>query len=100
MAALMGHGDSTSHSSVPSHPWMFFLWALSTLLSQVCCFNLDTTHTLHKLGDRGTFFGFSVALHQQLNPEPQSCAARAWTKAQWEAGSELSRILLCGLHAH
>ncbi|XP_047204233.1 integrin alpha-7 isoform X4 [Girardinichthys multiradiatus] len=72
MAALMGHEDSTSHSSVPSHPCMFFLWALSTLLSQVCCFNLDTTHTLHKLGDRGTFFGFSVALHQQLNPEPQS----------------------------
>uniref|UniRef100_A0A8C8A2K2 Integrin subunit alpha 7 n=1 Tax=Oryzias sinensis TaxID=183150 RepID=A0A8C8A2K2_9TELE len=42
------------------------------LFSQVWCFNLDTTHTLHKLGDRGTFFGFSVALHQQLTPEPQS----------------------------
>uniref|UniRef100_A0A672IAX2 Integrin alpha-2 domain-containing protein n=1 Tax=Salarias fasciatus TaxID=181472 RepID=A0A672IAX2_SALFA len=35
-------------------------------------FNLDTTHTLHKLGDRGTFFGFSLALHQQLTPESQS----------------------------
>uniref|UniRef100_A0A671YT98 Integrin subunit alpha 7 n=1 Tax=Sparus aurata TaxID=8175 RepID=A0A671YT98_SPAAU len=35
-------------------------------------FNLDTTHTLHKLGDHGTFFGFSLALHQQLTPEPQS----------------------------
>uniref|UniRef100_A0A7N6C3B0 Integrin subunit alpha 7 n=1 Tax=Anabas testudineus TaxID=64144 RepID=A0A7N6C3B0_ANATE len=41
-------------------------------LSQVWAFNLDTTHTLHKLGDRGTFFGFSLALHQQLTPEPQS----------------------------
>ncbi|KAM4582392.1 integrin alpha-7 isoform 1-T1 [Fundulus diaphanus] len=72
MAALTGHGDTASLSSVSSHPWMFFLWALSTLSCQVCCFNLDTTHTLHKLGDQGTFFGFSVALHQQLNPEPQS----------------------------
>uniref|UniRef100_A0A3B3VJV1 Integrin subunit alpha 7 n=1 Tax=Poecilia latipinna TaxID=48699 RepID=A0A3B3VJV1_9TELE len=44
----------------------------SALLHHVYCFNLDTTHTLHKLGDRGTFFGFSVALHQQLNPKPQS----------------------------
>uniref|UniRef100_A0A669ERJ0 Integrin subunit alpha 7 n=1 Tax=Oreochromis niloticus TaxID=8128 RepID=A0A669ERJ0_ORENI len=35
-------------------------------------FNLDTTHTLHKLGDPGTFFGFSLALHQQRNPDPQS----------------------------
>uniref|UniRef100_H3DBH0 Integrin subunit alpha 7 n=1 Tax=Tetraodon nigroviridis TaxID=99883 RepID=H3DBH0_TETNG len=35
-------------------------------------FNLDATHTLHKLGDGGTFFGFSVALHQQISPEPQS----------------------------
>uniref|UniRef100_A0A7N6F602 Integrin subunit alpha 7 n=1 Tax=Anabas testudineus TaxID=64144 RepID=A0A7N6F602_ANATE len=42
------------------------------LLCQVWAFNLDTTHTLHKLGDRGTFFGFSLALHQQLTPEPQS----------------------------
>ncbi|KAM4613739.1 integrin alpha-7 [Polymixia lowei] len=38
----------------------------------VCGFNLDTTHTLHKLGDHGSFFGFSLALHQQLTPEPQS----------------------------
>ncbi|XP_016525794.1 integrin alpha-7 isoform X3 [Poecilia formosa] len=73
MAALMGHGDpAASLSSVSSHPWVFFLLALSSLLSHVYCFNLDTTHTLHKLGDRGTFFGFSVALHQQLNPKPQS----------------------------
>ncbi|XP_051931400.1 integrin alpha-7 isoform X2 [Hippocampus zosterae] len=51
---------------------MGLLWALLTLLNHVGAFNLDTTHTLHKLGDRGTFFGFSLALHQQLTPEPQS----------------------------
>uniref|UniRef100_A0AAX7TFL5 Integrin alpha-2 domain-containing protein n=1 Tax=Astatotilapia calliptera TaxID=8154 RepID=A0AAX7TFL5_ASTCA len=42
------------------------------LLPFVWGFNLDTTHTLHKLGDPGTFFGFSLALHQQRNPDPQS----------------------------
>ncbi|XP_071991205.1 integrin alpha-7 isoform X1 [Engystomops pustulosus] len=33
-------------------------------------FNLDVTHTLIKDGDKGSFFGFSVALHKQLRPEP------------------------------
>lgn len=70
MAALVGHGNTVSSCS--SHPWTSLLWALLTLLSQVWGFNLDTTHTLHKLGDHGTFFGFSLALHQQINPEPQS----------------------------
>ncbi|CAL9703941.1 unnamed protein product [Knipowitschia caucasica] len=46
-----------------------FFWAF---LSQVQSFNLDTDHALHKLGDRGTFFGFSLALHQQVTPDPQS----------------------------
>ncbi|XP_070700412.1 integrin alpha-7 isoform X2 [Pempheris klunzingeri] len=70
MAAPVGHGCSPSSCS--PHPWTAILWALLTLLSQVWGFNLDTTHTLHKLGDHGTFFGFSLALHQQLTPEPQS----------------------------
>uniref|UniRef100_A0A8C6LC35 Integrin subunit alpha 7 n=1 Tax=Nothobranchius furzeri TaxID=105023 RepID=A0A8C6LC35_NOTFU len=69
MAAQMGHGNTFPFSF---HLWTFFSMALITLLTQVRCFNLDTTHTLHKLGDRYTFFGFSVALHQQLNPESQS----------------------------
>ncbi|XP_074526414.1 integrin alpha-7 isoform X2 [Halichoeres trimaculatus] len=72
MAALVGHGNTVSLSSCSSHPWTSLLWALLTLISHVRGFNLDTTHTLHKLGDRDTFFGFSVALHQQLTPEPQS----------------------------
>ncbi|XP_072237971.1 integrin alpha-7 isoform X2 [Leuresthes tenuis] len=72
MAALLGHGNTVSLSSPSSHRWTIIISALLTVLSQVWCFNLDTTHTLHKLGDRGTFFGFSLALHQQLTPEPQS----------------------------
>ncbi|XP_008280314.1 integrin alpha-7 isoform X2 [Stegastes partitus] len=72
MAALVGHGNTASPSSRPSHRWTTLIWALLTLIYQVWGFNLDTTHTLHKLGDRGTFFGFSLALHQQLTPDPQS----------------------------
>ncbi|XP_035517386.1 integrin alpha-7 [Morone saxatilis] len=72
MAALVGHGNTVSLSPCSSHPWTTLLWALLSLSSQVLGFNLDTTHTLHKLGDHGTFFGFSLALHQQLTPEPQS----------------------------
>ncbi|XP_017264296.1 integrin alpha-7 isoform X1 [Kryptolebias marmoratus] len=72
MAALMGHRHTFPLSSCSSHLWTFLIGALFALCSQVFCFNLDTTHTLHKLGDHGTFFGFSVALHQQLNPESQS----------------------------
>lgn len=72
-----------------SHPWTTtLLWALLTLLTQVWGFNLDTTHTLHKLGDHGTFFGFSLALHQQLTPEPQS-----WWVGQ--CGTECSLCVLC-----
>lgn len=87
MTALMGHGNTVSLSPCSSHRWTTLLWVLLTLLSQVWSFNLDTTHTLHKLGDHGTFFGFSLALHQQLTPEPQSW----WVS---ECGTE---IVLCVL---
>ncbi|XP_032368683.1 integrin alpha-7 isoform X3 [Etheostoma spectabile] len=72
MAALVGHGNTVSLSSCSSHRWTTLICALLFLLGKVWGFNLDTTHTLHKLGDHGTFFGFSLALHQQLTPEPQS----------------------------
>uniref|UniRef100_A0A3Q1BEE9 Integrin alpha-2 domain-containing protein n=1 Tax=Amphiprion ocellaris TaxID=80972 RepID=A0A3Q1BEE9_AMPOC len=72
MAAPVGHGNTASPSCRPSHRWTTLIWALLTLLCQVWGFNLDTTHTLHKLGDQGTFFGFSLALHQHLTPDPQS----------------------------
>lgn len=72
MAALVGHGNAHPLSSHSSKLWTTFILGVLTLLSQVWGFNLDTTHTLHKLGDPGTFFGFSLALHQQRNPDPQS----------------------------
>ncbi|XP_058487553.1 integrin alpha-7 isoform X2 [Solea solea] len=68
MAVPVGHGNMASLSSA----WTTLFWVLLTLSNQVWGFNLDTTHTLHKLGDHGTFFGFSLALHQQITPEPQS----------------------------
>uniref|UniRef100_A0A3Q4M8H6 Integrin subunit alpha 7 n=1 Tax=Neolamprologus brichardi TaxID=32507 RepID=A0A3Q4M8H6_NEOBR len=72
MAALVGHGNPCPLSSDSSKLWTTFILGVLTLSSQVWGFNLDTTHTLHKLGDPGTFFGFSLALHQQRNPDPQS----------------------------
>ncbi|XP_023651158.1 integrin alpha-7 isoform X1 [Paramormyrops kingsleyae] len=52
--------------------WLLPLAAL--LLSQppASAFNLDTTHTLTKEGEEGSFFGFSLALHRQISPEPHS----------------------------
>uniref|UniRef100_A0A8C4SSY0 Integrin subunit alpha 7 n=1 Tax=Erpetoichthys calabaricus TaxID=27687 RepID=A0A8C4SSY0_ERPCA len=35
-------------------------------------FNLDVTNTLIKEGEPGSLFGFSVALHQQVNPQQQN----------------------------
>ncbi|KAM3878059.1 integrin alpha-7 [Diretmus argenteus] len=73
MAAAVGPG-STGCLSSPRRPGgVSSLWAVLTLCWGLAWgFNLDTTHTLHKLGEHGTFFGFSLALHQQLTPEPQS----------------------------
>uniref|UniRef100_A0A3Q2WXR0 Integrin subunit alpha 7 n=1 Tax=Haplochromis burtoni TaxID=8153 RepID=A0A3Q2WXR0_HAPBU len=72
MAALVGHGNPCPLLSDSSKLWTTFILGVLTLSTQVWGFNLDTTHTLHKLGDPGTFFGFSLALHQQRNPDPQS----------------------------
>ncbi|XP_066471185.1 integrin alpha-7 isoform X4 [Tiliqua scincoides] len=49
------------------------LSCLSLYLLESCsAFNLDVTETILKYGDNGSFFGFSVALHQQLRPQPVS----------------------------
>uniref|UniRef100_A0A8K9X728 Integrin subunit alpha 7 n=1 Tax=Oncorhynchus mykiss TaxID=8022 RepID=A0A8K9X728_ONCMY len=45
---------------------------LSVYFLTVAGFNLDTSMTLTKEGETGSFFGFSLALHQQLTPEPHS----------------------------
>lgn len=49
--------------------WLPWLW-LSLLGS--AAFNLDAGSTLLKDGAKGSLFGFSVALHRQLSPEPAS----------------------------
>uniref|UniRef100_A0A8C7W2V0 Integrin subunit alpha 7 n=1 Tax=Oncorhynchus mykiss TaxID=8022 RepID=A0A8C7W2V0_ONCMY len=43
-----------------------------SILTTLPGFNLDTSMTLTKEGETGSFFGFSLALHQQLTPEPHS----------------------------
>lgn len=35
----------------------------------VPAFNLDTSHVIRKDGDPGSLFGFSLAMHRQLNPD-------------------------------
>lgn len=35
----------------------------------VLAFNLDTSHAIRKNGEPGTLFGFSLAMHRQLNPD-------------------------------
>ncbi|KAM3846131.1 integrin alpha-7 isoform 2-T2 [Vipera latastei] len=42
-----------------------YLWGNSA-------FNLDVAEPIVKRGEKGSFFGFSVALHQQLSPQPIS----------------------------
>ncbi|XP_065606191.1 integrin alpha-7 isoform X2 [Cyrtonyx montezumae] len=46
-------------------------WLCLQLLG-TAAFNLDAANTLLKDGARGSLFGFSVALHRQLSPEPAS----------------------------
>ncbi|XP_069509821.1 integrin alpha-7 isoform X1 [Ambystoma mexicanum] len=41
-------------------------------LSPGAAFNLDVTETLSKDGPAGSLFGFSVALHRQIHPNPMS----------------------------
>ncbi|XP_053410834.1 integrin alpha-7 isoform X5 [Nycticebus coucang] len=42
------------------------------LFSRTVAFNLDVMGALRKEGEPGSLFGFSVALHRQLQPRPQS----------------------------
>ncbi|XP_030366244.1 integrin alpha-7 isoform X7 [Strigops habroptila] len=47
------------------------LWPLwLCLLPAAAAFNLDTGSAVLKDGTSGSFFGFAVALHRQLSPEP------------------------------
>ncbi|XP_048784354.1 integrin alpha-7 isoform X3 [Lagopus muta] len=54
-----------------SLPGLFVPWLCLQLMG-TAAFNLDAANTLLKDGTRGSLFGFSVALHRQLSPEPAS----------------------------
>lgn len=45
---------------------------LGLLSPGAVAFNLDVMGALRKEGEPGSLFGFSVALHRQLQPRPQS----------------------------
>ncbi|KAM6294491.1 LOW QUALITY PROTEIN: integrin alpha-7 [Aegotheles albertisi] len=49
--------------------WLWLPWLCLRLLASAA-FNLDATSSLLKDGDKGSLFGFAVALHRQLSPEP------------------------------
>uniref|UniRef100_A0A8B9JB81 Integrin alpha-2 domain-containing protein n=1 Tax=Astyanax mexicanus TaxID=7994 RepID=A0A8B9JB81_ASTMX len=53
-------------------PLVLLVLLLLALTAPTSAFNLDTTDTLNKEGEVGSFFGFSLALHQQLSPQPKS----------------------------
>ncbi|XP_030052652.1 integrin alpha-7 isoform X2 [Microcaecilia unicolor] len=52
--------------------WLQHFLLLLLLLPRSSAFNLDVTDTLLRDGDKGSLFGFSVALHRQLRPYPFS----------------------------
>lgn len=47
---------------------MLSLFYLCLLPGVARAFNLDTDHIVKWDGEPGSFFGFSLAMHQQLNP--------------------------------
>uniref|UniRef100_A0AAX7UX57 Integrin alpha-2 domain-containing protein n=1 Tax=Astatotilapia calliptera TaxID=8154 RepID=A0AAX7UX57_ASTCA len=55
-------GRSAAHAAL-----LFFVYVLEATF--VLGFNLDTDHVLRKDGEPGSLFGFSLAMHRQLNPD-------------------------------
>uniref|UniRef100_A0A8C5M6P2 Integrin subunit alpha 7 n=1 Tax=Leptobrachium leishanense TaxID=445787 RepID=A0A8C5M6P2_9ANUR len=52
--------------------WLILHYLSLMALDTICAFNLDVKNTIIKDGEKGSFFGFSVALHKQLKPQPIS----------------------------
>uniref|UniRef100_A0A669D9W9 Integrin subunit alpha 6 n=1 Tax=Oreochromis niloticus TaxID=8128 RepID=A0A669D9W9_ORENI len=59
---LLQGGRSAAHAAL-----LFFVYGLEATF--VLGFNLDTDHVLRKDGELGSLFGFSLAMHRQLNPD-------------------------------
>ncbi|EQB77756.1 hypothetical protein CB1_000449001, partial [Camelus ferus] len=53
-------------------PGICYLLLAGLLSPGAVAFNLDVMGALRKEGEPGSLFGFSVALHRQLQPRPQS----------------------------
>ncbi|XP_077060636.1 integrin alpha-7 isoform X1 [Siphateles boraxobius] len=51
---------------------LLLLLLLLYLGSRISAFNLDISTILIQEGEQGSLFGFSLALHQQITPEPHS----------------------------
>ncbi|XP_043931476.1 integrin alpha-6 isoform X2 [Protopterus annectens] len=49
--------------------FMCTLFLLLLNWTYLSAFNLDTENIMRKTGDSGSLFGFSLAMHQQLNPD-------------------------------
>nr|XP_020452044.1 integrin alpha-6 isoform X2 [Monopterus albus] len=54
------------HSALYVALLFYFSFHAPTL---VTTFNLDTSHVIRKAGEPGSLFGFSLAMHRQLNPD-------------------------------
>ncbi len=54
---------------------LFSQWAVlltvAMLRVEVSSFNLDTQNVINKRGEAGTLFGFSMAMHHQLQPSEE-----------------------------
>lgn len=57
---------------LPGICYLFSSLFAGLLLPRAVAFNLDVMGALRKEGEPGSLFGFSVALHRQLQPRPQS----------------------------
>uniref|UniRef100_A0A8C2YWZ0 Integrin subunit alpha 6 n=1 Tax=Cyclopterus lumpus TaxID=8103 RepID=A0A8C2YWZ0_CYCLU len=81
------------------------LWTVVFLLGcgRLSAFNLDTENVLQHTGDKGSLFGFSLAMHQQVDPEDKRMllvgAPRA--KRLWNQKSEVTGGLYkCSITSH
>ncbi|XP_044158904.1 integrin alpha-6 isoform X2 [Bufo gargarizans] len=49
--------------------WLYLLCSGALLGAGITAFNLDTENVIQKKGEQGSLFGFSLAMHRQLEPE-------------------------------
>uniref|UniRef100_A0A8C6YS59 Integrin alpha-7 n=1 Tax=Nothoprocta perdicaria TaxID=30464 RepID=A0A8C6YS59_NOTPE len=67
-----GRARGRAHAGTMAGPLPRWAPWLCLQLLGAAAFNLDVANTLLKDGDKGSLFGFSVALHRQLRPDRRS----------------------------